>query len=230
MNQANIMEVFASLQGEGKYVGVWQVFVRFFECHMHCVWCDTPHSIGDTTRRFETIDADALFARIQELSSGVHSISITGGEPLLQADFLADFLPRLRQAGMRIYLETSGALPEALARVKGYVDIISMDLKLPSSTGCRPYWDEHRAFLEIAKGTEWFVKAVVSSQTSAEDIDIATNLMASVDPEALFILQPNYFDLRDGVISLCLEYQERCARVLKDVRVIPQTHKMMKLR
>ena len=44
--KANILEVFQSIQGEGKYAGVKQVFVRFFECNMHCVWCDTPHSIG----------------------------------------------------------------------------------------------------------------------------------------------------------------------------------------
>ena len=49
MNKANISEIFQSIQGEGKYAGASQVFVRFFECNMHCAWCDTPHAIGDTS-------------------------------------------------------------------------------------------------------------------------------------------------------------------------------------
>ena len=50
MSTANILEIFQSIQGEGKYAGVKQVFVRFYECNMHCVWCDTPHSIGDNVK------------------------------------------------------------------------------------------------------------------------------------------------------------------------------------
>src|SRR6185436_20021313 len=61
---AKIMEVFRSIQGEGPYAGAAQVFVRFFECNMHCVWCDTPASIGDTSRNYMEMDLQELLNQV----------------------------------------------------------------------------------------------------------------------------------------------------------------------
>jgi organic radical activating enzyme len=230
MKKARVFEIFQSVQGEGVYVGVQQVFVRFFGCDLRCVWCDTPGSLGETSRRHVEMSAGELCSRVLSLWPGSHSVSVTGGEPLLQADFLAEFLPLLRSFGASVYLETNGVLPAELERVVGDVDIIAMDIKLPSSTGCRPYWDEHRDFLKAGRGKELFAKAVISVRTSAADIDAAAGLLAEQAPEAILVLQPNYFDRHDGVIKLCLDYRRRCSGILQDVRVIPQTHKMMKLR
>src|SRR2546423_9145995 len=93
---AKILEIFRSIQGEGKYAGLPQVFVRFFECNMHCVWCDTPASIGDTKREYKEINAQSLLAQVDELYEGAHSVSITGGEPLVQDDFLKGFCHALK--------------------------------------------------------------------------------------------------------------------------------------
>ena len=229
MSKAKIMEVFRSIQGEGKYAGVAQVFVRFFECNMHCVWCDTPNSIGDTVRRYDEVALDELWLTVRGLWDRCHSVSLTGGEPLLQAEFIRAFLPRMKAAGMPSYLETNGVLPRALAAVIEDIDIVAMDLKLPSSTQCRPYWDEHKDFLKIARRKEVFVKAVISSVTEKEDVLRSAELVSGIDPEIEYILQPNYFDRQNGVVGKCLEFQKACARVLKNVRVMPQMHKFMKL-
>src|SRR3989338_5752935 len=106
--KANILEIFRSIQGEGKYAGVKQVFVRFFECNMHCVWCDTPHSIGDGARHFERCSLDAMVDQISRLWNRCHSVSLTGWEPLVQKDFIKALIPRLKAAGMPVYLETNG--------------------------------------------------------------------------------------------------------------------------
>ena len=58
----------------------------------------------------------------------------------------------------------------------------------------------------------------------------AAKLVASIDPKILFILQPNYLDLKKGVIEQCVGYQNACSKILKDVRVLPQVHKFMKIR
>jgi len=138
--KAKVSEIFQSIQGEGKYAGVRQVFVRFFECNMHCVWCDTPGSIGDTERNFYDYTPDDLWREICRLKQDCHSVSLTGGEPLVQKDFIKALLPRLKEAGMRTYLETNGIFHEALEELIKNVDIISMDLKLPSSTKCQSFW------------------------------------------------------------------------------------------
>lgn len=227
---AKIVEMFHSIQGEGKYIGATQVFVRFFECNIHCVWCDTPHSIGDTTRRYKEYSLEDLTAQIKSLWPGSHSVSLTGGEPLVQADFIAQLLPVLQNLRMPAYLETNGILPEALAKVIDRVDIVAMDIKLPSSTQCPPFWKEHEEFIRIAKRKDLFLKVVVSNQTTLDDVLSAVDLTSRTAPEVPFILQPNYFDMKDGVISKCVDFQKNCSKYLSDVRIIPQVHKFMKLR
>ena len=228
--KAKLLEIFRSVQGEGKYVGVSQVFVRLFECNMHCVWCDTPGSIGDTKREYREVNVEELLAQVERLWDGCHSVSITGGEPLLQKDFLKGFCRALKASGKTVYLDTNGTLPQALKEIIRNVDIIAMDIKLPSSTKQKAYWQEHKEFLKIARRKDVFVKTVVSLDTHADEVIKAAKLVAQVAPKSCFILQPNYLDLKQGVINRCEAYQKSCAKILKDVRMLPQMHKFMKLR
>ncbi len=227
---AKIFEIFQSIQGEGKYLGATQVFVRFFECNMHCVWCDTPHSIGDTTRHYKEYALDSLVSEIKSMWDHCHSVSLTGGEPLMQADFINTLTPVLRSLRMPVYLETNGVLPKELAQVIGGVDMIAMDLKLPSSTECKSYWQEHEDFLKIARSKDLFIKTVISEKTTREDVLRAVDLVKRVAPETLFILQPNFFDMKDGIVAQCVDLQKDCLKSLPNVRIIPQVHKFMKLR
>ena len=227
---AKILEIFRSIQGEGKYVGLPQVFVRFFECNMHCVWCDTPASIGDGKREYKNFSQEKLLSQVDELYEACHSVSITGGEPLVQADFLKGFCHALKRSKKRVYLDTNGTLPEALKAIIKDVDVIAMDLKLPSSTKQKAYWAEHKAFLKIAKQREVFVKVVVSLDTDRNEIIKAAKLVAEVDSKILFMLQPNFLDMKKSIVEKCVEHQKVCAKILKDVRILPQVHKFMKLR
>ena len=227
---AKILEIFRSIQGEGKYVGAAQVFVRFFECNMHCVWCDTPASIGDGKREYKELKLNELLAQVNSLYENARSVSITGGEPLLLKDFLKGFCSALRRQGKSVYLDTNGTLPDALKEIIKDIDIIAMDIKLPTSTQQRPFWTQHREFLKVASRKEVFIKAVISINTHLGEVLKAAKLVASIDPEIVFILQPNYFDMKKGIMEDCLRYQKLCAKILNDVRILPQVHKFMKLR
>jgi len=227
---AKVMEIFKSIQGEGRYAGVPQVFLRFFECNMHCVWCDTPNSIGDTTRNFDELTLDQVLKDIKEKSDDCHSLSLTGGEPLIQSAFILALLKQLGHTDLKFYLETNGIMPDALAEIISDVDIIAMDLKLPSSTQCRSYWDEHEAFLKIASTKEVFIKTVISAQTDECDLEKAVDLVASVDSDMEFIVQPNYFEMNNGVMKKCLDFQIIAQKKLTNVKLLPQIHKFMKLR
>ena len=229
MNKAKISEIFQSVQGEGQYVGAKQVFIRFFECNMHCAWCDTPQSIGDTEGHFDEYTSDELWRKVSGLWSNCHSVSFTGGEPLVQTDFIKAFLPRLKTAWVTSYLETNGIFYQELAELIDDIDIIAMDLKLPSSTKCRPFWEEHEEFLKIARKKEVFTKTVISNDTTKEDVLRSVDLVAQIAPEITYILQPNHFDHENGIVQKCLEYQKDCSSRLKNVRIIPQMHKFLKL-
>ncbi|MBU1061720.1 MAG: 7-carboxy-7-deazaguanine synthase QueE, partial [Candidatus Omnitrophica bacterium] len=163
MKKAKITEIFSSVQGEGPYVGEEQIFVRFYGCNLGCRFCD--ESKKDT---FLEYGPSEVIERIIDAKN--KTVSFTGGEPLLHADFLKEILPVLKEKKIKIYLETNGTLKDRLLDILDCVDIISMDLKLPSSTGLRPYWGEHADFLKEGLKKELFVKAVVTRKTLLSDI------------------------------------------------------------
>jgi 7-carboxy-7-deazaguanine synthase len=233
MKSAKILEIFQSIQGEGKYAGTSQVFVRFFECNMHCVWCDTPYSIGDspkTTGKFKEYKVPQLLKEVKPLMKGCSSISLTGGEPLVQVDFIKNLLPHLKKSKMITYLDTNGTLPDALVKIISGIDVIAMDIKLPSSTKDRAYWKEHEEFLKLAVRKEVFIKIVISKDTSSDEVLRAARLVADIDVYTLFILQPNFFEMKEGAVQKCVDLQKICAKILRDVRIVPQMHKFLKVR
>ncbi|MEK7713780.1 MAG: hypothetical protein AAB302_03470, partial [Deltaproteobacteria bacterium] len=158
-----------------------------------------------------------------------HSISLTGGEPLEQVSFLKEWLPELRKSSnLKIYLETNGLLPAHLSEVIDLVDIIGMDIKLPSVAGVKPFWDLHRDFLKTASKREVFVKVVVDSMVAEDELILAAELVYSVDVNIPFIIQPRTpIDMDAGSL---LRLQEIVTRKLLDVRVIPQVHKFLNLK
>lgn len=225
-----ISEIFQSIQGEGKYIGSRQVFVRFFGCDLHCSWCDTPASKDAGQNNFEELDVPQLFSRILGLWKDCHSVSLTGGEPLLQTAFLKELLVELKKNKMKSYLETNGILFKELQSIILDLDIISMDIKLPSSTKCRSFWFEHEQFLKIAVQKEVFIKSVISGETTREDIELAKSLIKKIDKGVLWVLQPNAFEPGEDLINKCIEYQSICLKELCNVRIIPQIQRILNVR
>lgn len=245
---AILHEIFSGIQGEGALVGVRQLFVRFHGCHLACRYCDTPAARGETPADYAVeriagsreIDRcanpcapDALLATLLRLQTGYphHSVSLTGGEPLLQVQFLNDFLPRLHDAGLRSYLETNGMLPGALAALTTPPHFIAMDIKLPSATGGPARWQIKEQFLRRAIALPSSVQVkLVFTEKSLPDIRRAARLIAAVKTDAPVILQP--VTPRPGYPpapspTTVLEAQRILAELLPDVRVIPQTHAIL---
>ncbi len=228
--KARVSEIFRSVQGEGRYAGVLQVFVRFFGCPIHCAWCDTPAAIGEGPGRFDEYGTEELADRVRILAEGVHSVSLTGGEPLQQVEAVSALLPALRSQGLPVHLETNGILAEALSGVLPRIDVIAMDIKLPSSVGCGTFWEEHEAFLDaaVAGETEVFIKSVVTAATEERDVDRAAALIARRGRGIVWFLQPDAYGGRSAV-RRCLELQATARRRLDDVRVTPQMHKILRI-
>lgn len=242
---APLIECFSSIQGEGPYIGLRQVFLRFSGCNLDCAYCDTEKGSApqfcmlegtpgrrDFSRLANPVGIERIISHIQGWASGWpgihHSLSLTGGEPLLQQELLRQWLPELRRL-LPIFLETNGVLHRALFSLLHHIDFISMDIKLPSTSGCLHLWDEHRAFLETAAEKQLYVKAVISNETQEWEILKACELIASVSHAIPFILQP--VTLKNDTIDVAplkaLEFQEIASARLKEVRIIPQTHKLI---
>lgn len=245
-NDGHVMEIFSAIQGEGPWVGIRQVFFRLFRCNLRCVWCDTPDSFSLSgkgkvenppgSRQFLEFENPITAEKAMELldpflQSPCHSISFTGGEPLMQIDFLCKLFPRLKLQGQKIFLETGGTLPELLEKVISFVDFISMDLKLPSSTLEPPFWDQHKEFLRLASKKETYVKIVLTETTLDDDIESALHLIRRTAPEIPLILQPvtrtPFSDCSPPSELQMLRWHTQALQVLPQTRVIPQVHKLM---
>ncbi len=108
------------------------------------------------------------------------------------------------------------------------IDVVSMDFKLPSATGQRPFWDEHIRFLAAAKGKDLFVKAVVTADTMLADILASAKIIAGHDASLTFVLQPVSGPLAPDPAKL-VEFQNAALGIIGDVRVIPQAHKILQV-
>ena len=228
-NKAKITEVFSSIQGEGICLGVKQIFIRFSGCNTDCVYCDEKKKT-----KTSIFSAQQLLNRIKRLNKryGRHQwVSLTGGEPLIHSGFLKAFLPQLKKKGFKVYLETNGTLPEALNSLKKHFDIISMDIKLPSSTRQNGFWKKHHEFLKLGKN-KIFVKIVVTPGTDKKDLRRAINMVKDIDPRITFILQPATKDksLHISTLKNTVKLADLASKDLRDIRIIPQVHKMMGIR
>jgi len=213
-------EIFSSIQGEGIYLGYKQLFIRFNGCNMKCSYCDEKLKPVKYS-----LSAKELYKKILSLekSSGPHhSISLTGGEPLLSVKFLAEFLHLLKPSFI-VYLETNGTLPGNLKKIIEYFDIIAMDIKLPSSTGNRQYWKEHEEFLKTALKKKVFIKVIVHGKTTEKDIKKAVSIVRKYSSTIPFIIQPVFgMKLTDKISG----FYDIAKAKLDDVRIIPQVHKL----
>lgn len=222
-----------------------QIFIRLTDCNLDCAYCDTAHQKGaichveskpgsniyhDISQQFSLEQLVNLLKSWCSDIPGVHnSISITGGEPLLSVDILAEWLPELRKI-LPVHLETNGSMPDELNQIVQHLDYISMDMKLPSVAACsQPLWELHRRFLQEAVMTKVSVKLVVGQQTSCDEIRQACNIITSVDSEVPLFIQP--LTLLDGSVGITADHllslQVSAASILPDVRVIPQMHKLL---
>ena len=248
---ARLVEIFSAIQGEGLNVGTRQLFIRFALCDLRCKFCDSAHTWGVPSecriertpgqRDFEAhpnpVSGNRLLEWVEwQNQPGLHdSLTLTGGEPLLHAPFLVEFLPLLRQSTqLPIYLETGGHRPEQLAMVLPYLDSVGMDIKLKSVSG-EDTGQAHTEFLQLChkSSVEVFVKVIVDRNTDPFELEQAAQWVAQVSPEIPLFLQP-ITPLEESNQPLLvpspeqvLAWQALIKRILASVRVIPQTHKMM---
>ncbi|MBL8024336.1 MAG: 7-carboxy-7-deazaguanine synthase QueE [Elusimicrobia bacterium] len=183
-----VAEIFSTLQGEGLHVGQRQVFVRLAGCPWRCRYCDTPNSLG--SEGHPTLSLPDVLEKVKALQAvRDHSaVSVTGGEPLMQSEFLSALLPAIRSMGLRTYLETSATHPHLFRSLAPLCDVVAADIKLPSAIG-RALWAEHEEFLRLA-GDRVFVKIVLTAQTTEDELEMAVNLLSRLTPVPPLVLQP----------------------------------------
>ena len=215
-----ITEIFESIQGEGLNIGEKHLFIRLLGCNLKCKYCDT--NILDD-KKTVTLTKSALFDEIKHYSA--NTISFTGGEPLLQSEFLKDFLSENKKSlKKKIYLETNGSLPYNHRDVIEYIDVVAMDIKLESAAGQKNDFSVNDEFLLVARDSEVFAKVVFDENITDKEILEIANLGIKHGIE--IILQPKMpisknLDMTGIFQKLYKKYSR--------IRLIPQVHKYLNL-
>jgi organic radical activating enzyme len=249
---APVAEVFRSWQGEGLLLGRRMVFVRLAGCTVGCRYCDTawaftpprdvavpgtrgerlanPLSVDQVLALVEAADPPAA-ATTADPSVEPAPIALTGGEPLEQPDFCEALLESVSRPVM---LETSGLQLEALRRVAGRCRWIACDIKLPSSTGRPGTLARHAEVLasgELAR-SETFFKLIADGDTTPAELEEVADLLQRFAPRCPVFLQP--VTPLGGSPPLPRERLDPLVDALAsrglDVRVVPQVHKLLKVR
>ena len=242
----NVVEIFDSVQGEGLLIGSRQVFVRLGGCNRACSFCDTPQARRPTATcrveaesgsgRFEylpnPLSVDEVIRVVGRLwFTGQHSVSVTGGEPLVQADFLQALLPAVTAEGHKVYLETNSTCPDELPDLVPNIEYVAADIKLSSCTGEPNRFDDNLEFLEKCDAPLLFVKMVVTNDVDVDEFIEALRLVSSSGRSPTVVIQP--VTGRRGEIGigglLLLELQQRALEIHPDVRVIPRVQQILRI-
>ena len=202
-----ITEIFHSLQGESKTVGIPTVFVRLTGCPLRCQYCDTAYAFDGG----EVMQLDAIKAVLEEYSCDY--VTVTGGEPLAQPNCLP-LLEQLCDVGYNVSLETSGAMP--IEQVDKRVSIV-MDLKTPASQEVEKNRYENIAFLKPSDQVKFVIcdeKDYLWSKAKLDQYD----LRAKVD-EILF--SPSFEEIEPAQLA------EWILRDKLKIRMQMQLHKQI---
>jgi len=232
--KTRIVEVFSSIQGEGELLGRRQIFVRFSGCNLECNYCDTIKSMDPLYG--EDISVNELFIKIKNLiTPDFLSISLTGGEPLLHADFIKKFLDKYY---FDVLLETNGSLPYELDKIVDLIKYASVDIKLPEHEAVFEWNDLFNNELEsinllIKEGINTYCKIVVLPSTKVDTVGFIASKLADevIDISKLsLIIQPSspLYNWKKNHTKL-FRFSEKAGNYL-DVFIIPQVHKLLNIR
>ncbi len=223
--KAKISEIFYSIQGEGIFCGVRQLFIRFYGCNLNCYYCDTTYNEDCVNYAYDEVRKNPVeisyVQKIIDESERIHSVSFTGGEPLLYADFIAAL-----EKTKKFYLESNMTLPEEAKKVR-FFDIVAGDLKVREAVkNYDEVFERTVKCYKILRDTRkrvTFCKIVLPPKFNFEEV--LNSAMEIKDYVRCFVLQPIFGTFGENILKL-----QEAILEFSDARVIPQVHKYLGVR
>lgn len=204
-----IAEIFYSIQGEGRLVGLPAVFIRTSGCNLRCVWCDTPYT---------SWHPEGTETSVREILSKIKTyparhVVVTGGEPLLASE-ISELTAQLKKSAAHVTVETAATIFKPLL-----CDLISMSPKLSNST---PWHKENGKFAalheqhrlnfpviqEFIDGYDYQLKFVVDKRGDFAEVRDILEKLNNVDPARVLIMaqateRQELHDKSQWIVELC---------------------------
>ena len=208
-----------TFQGEGKLTGTACLFIRTSSCNLRCAWvgldgngslCDTPYSSHNPEKNQMEVDDIVEIVLKNTRDQNIHHVVISGGEPTIQTDALAELCKQLDELGYHITIETNTTIYDD--RISRYSDLISMSPKLSSSTPWianlknsgveyKQKWAERHERDRInipviqnyildrnTHGTDFQLKFVIATEQDITEIEYILNQLHGVEPSDVCLM------------------------------------------
>ena len=170
-----INEIFYSLQGEGKWTGLPNIFIRVTGCNLRCSYCDTKYAYEHGKK----MSIAEIVNEIQKFPC-IH-ICLTGGEPLLQQEIF-DLINILLNGGYKLCLETNGS--RSIEKIVGKKSMmVSLDVKCPSSGMHEKMNFNNLSYLTTNDQLKFVIK-------NSEDYEYAKAMIKKYKPNGKVFFQP----------------------------------------
>ena len=166
MANFKVVEIFESINGEGRKAGQLAIFVRLQKCNLNCSYCDTKWANGDDAP-YTLMSEEEIYNKI--LKSGIKNITLTGGEPLLHEN-VEILLEKIgNNPNLSLEIETNGSIElKKFSKLKNPPSF-TMDYKLPSSKMESKMCLENFKYL-TSKDTIKFVVGTIEDLKKAKEI------------------------------------------------------------
>lgn len=181
-----VAEIFASVQGEGIWLGTPSVFVRVSGCNLRCVWCDTPYASWQPEGPLTPV---AEIVR-QVRDYGVRHVVLTGGEPMLFEEITC-LAVQLHETGHILTIETAGTVFRDLP-----CDLMSISPKLAGSTPVGTDWEQRhektrinlQALTQLMESYNVQLKFVVDPEQGVQEIHDLLGQLPQIPPDRVLLM------------------------------------------
>lgn len=224
-------EVFHSIQGEGKSIGIPSVFVRTSLCNLHCIWCDTDYTwnwqgtrfkhVNDAQPGYTKFDKSAWVAEspVEEIAARVWeyhctNVILTGGEPMMQQPALVELMKvlRKRNPAFRFEVETNGTrLPTQ--EFDRLIDQYNVSPKLSNSHNPQKLREKAPVWQFFSKSNKANFKFVIAAENDLEEVLILLETY-QVAPEKVWLMPEGtspeaLAERREWLVEICKQHQFR---------------------
>lgn len=196
----NAPEIFQTIQGEGRNIGVPAVFVRFSLCNLHCQFCDTPYtwnwqSTPFKHRKQEKYDAgsESMDLNVKGILDEIHKkigkakvVVLTGGEPLLQQNEWLPIVRQLKKERIAIEIETNGTMAPN-NEVQEFIDQYNVSPKLSNSGNEKNLRIKEDILLWYGLNEKALFKFVVKNEKDMQEIDEIV-VQSKIDPQRVYLM------------------------------------------
>ncbi len=208
MQKIRVVEIFSSIEGEGRLIGYPVSFIRLEGCNLRCSWCDTPYSYD--TENYKLMSIEEILTAIKDFSN--KKVCITGGEPLFNEKFDI-LLETLLKEGYYVIIETNGTI------YRNIIGSLFPSYKNVLYIVCSPKPASNYMVHENLKPFVSEIKLVVDNNLTENIVAAFKDFPITLQPEGN---KQEYF-------IKALNIQKSLVKRNIEVRVIPQIHKIFNI-